>query len=607
MSPRSSVGLIALFLGIFWVLGLIGAIGQTKYDDTRVMPNFVARADRFTIDKVELVRTPASGSKEDYIFTHADDVWNLQQGSQSIKVEGFRIKEMISQAKGATRDPEVVLDNRPSEYGLEPPQATVSFFGTRKKKDAEAEAKDKKDGKKDQAAPAEATESWKLYLGKESPDKKFVYVGSSDRPGRVFAVNRSEMSSFFFGGPNDLRSKRLFDFNEPIVSGFTIKETMPAVREFEAKKDAAGTWKLLKPIQDYADYEGPPPAKLPIPELNPTSGGLKGLITSIATLRLDSDDDFIAAAPDNLKRYELEVGKESLRVDITSGNELKPTVDTLLVGKHEKDFAYARLGSDEGVFKLRMKQLAPILAALGDAKKFRSLDLAPIPIKDADLIAIQHGKDEARFLTTGAPPFPDPKMPDQRTWQIDIAGKRDAVRPKGVDGLLDALQGRREILAFKDGDGKKLDAELGLDMPTLTVRVYKNAIEPPKKDAVSKDPVAKKDAKPEIVWDFGKTIGDTVAVKRTIDGQVDRFTVAKTTPEKIVPKEGFLAYTEPAFPRTSVGEVVRLEIKRGGKEFVVTKTGDSWKLGTEKPVSADKSRVDDLLREFAVPPVVRWV
>ena len=604
MSPRSSVGLIALFLGIFWVLGLIGAIGQTKYDDTRVMPNFVARSDRFAIDKVELARTPLGGTKEDYVFTHADDVWHLKQGTQSIKVEGFHIKEMIVQARGATRDQEVVLDNRLSVYGLEKPQATVTFFGVRKKKVDLDEPKEPADKSKE---PAGEKIEWKLFLGKESPDKKFVYVGSSDRPGRVFAVSRSELSSFFFGGPNDLRSKRLFDFNEPIVSGFTIKETAPAVREFEAKKDLAGTWKILKPIQDFADYEGPPTPKLPIPELHETPGGLKGLITSIATLRLDSDDDFIAAAPDNLKRYDLESGKESLRIDITSGNELKPTVDTLLVGKREKDFAYARLGSDEGVFKLRMKYLAPILAALGDPKKYRSVDLAPISIKDADLVTIQHGKDEARFLAT-ASPFPDPKMPDQRTWQIDIAGKRDAVRPKAVDGLLDALQGRRDILAFKDGaDGKKLDAELGLDAPTLTVRVYKNAVEAPKKDAANGDPEPRKDAKPEIVWEFGKTEGDAVAVKRTIDAQVDRFTVAKSVLEKILPKEGFLAFLDLAFPRTSVGEVSRIELDRGGKELLLKKTESSWTLGKEKSVSADATKIEQFLREFAAPPVVRWV
>ena len=149
---------------------------------------------------------------------------------------------MITQARGATRDQEVALDNRPSVYGLEPPQATVTFFGVRKKK-AREPAKDKERTRRKDAGARRADKTeWKLFLGKESPDKKFVYVGSSDRPGRVFAVSRSELSSFFFGGPNDLRSKRLFDFNEPIVSGFTIKETAPRsrVRGEEGRRPASG-------------------------------------------------------------------------------------------------------------------------------------------------------------------------------------------------------------------------------------------------------------------------------------------------------------------------------------------------------------------------------
>ena len=599
MTPRSSVGLIGLLLGIFWLYGLIVSANKTKYDDTRVMPDFVARSDRYTIDKVELARTPTGGTKENFVFTHADDLWHLRQGDQSIKVEGFRIKEMISQARGATRDPDVALDNRPASYGLEPPQATVTFFGVRKKQASPDEPKEKEK----EAAPADKTQ-WQLLLGKESPDKKFVYVGSSDRPGRVFAVSRSELSSFFFGGPSDLRSKRLFDFNEPIVTGFTIKE---GDRAFEAKKAAGDIWKMVKPIQDFADYEGPAPAKQTV-EIRDPLGGLKGLITAIATLRVDSDDDFIPAAADNLKRFELEPGREWLRIDISSGNELKPTVDTLLVGKREKDFAYARLGSDEGVFKLRMKYLEPILAALGDPKKYRSVDLAPIPIKDADMVTIKHGKDEARFLATG-PANPGAKMPgEQKAWQIEIAGKRSAVRPKGVDALFDALQGHRDILAFKEAaDPKKLDAEFGLDAPTMTVSLYKNALETPKKDAANKEPEPKKDAKAEIVWEFGRIVGETVAVKRTAEGQVDRFTVAKSVPDKIVPKEGFLSFLDPAFPRTSVGEVTRVELERGGKTQLLTKTGETWTIGKEKPVAADPMKVRQFLVEFAAPPVVRWV
>src|SRR5262249_53851416 len=104
MNPRSSVGLVGLFLAIFLICGLYSAMNQTKYDETRVLPDFAARADKFDVERVELKRTPKGASGEDYVFTHANDVWNLKQGDQAIKVEGFRIKEMITQARQASRD-----------------------------------------------------------------------------------------------------------------------------------------------------------------------------------------------------------------------------------------------------------------------------------------------------------------------------------------------------------------------------------------------------------------------------------------------------------------------------------------------------------------------
>src|SRR5262249_15503509 len=78
-------------------------------------------------------------------------------------------------------------------------------------------------------------------------------------------------------------------------------------------------------------------------------------------------------------------------------------------------------------------------------------------------------------------------------------------------------------------------------------------------------------------------------------------------PEKIVPKEGFLSFLELAFPRTSVGEVTKVEIDKAGKETLVAKTDGTWKLGKEKPVAADKGMIEQLLRVVAAPPVVRWV
>jgi hypothetical protein len=586
MNLRNSIGLIGLFLAIFWVFGLLLALERTKVDETLVLPTFAAGADKYAIDSVVVDRTEKGEKHEEFRFAYKDETWSLQQGSQSIKVEGFRVKDMLREVREARRDEEAGVSNIPSQYGLEPPQATATFIGKRKKKRTD---EDKEDAKNETTGEER---TWKLFLGTESADQKYVYVASSDRPGRVFAVLKNKLSSLLFKNINDLRSKRLFDFNEPIVLSFDLKRGND---EFEAKRTEAGSWLIAKPDLGYGDYEGPPAPKEAGPR--PVEGGLKGLINAVAGVRVDSDDDFVPPDPGNLKNFDLEPGKETYRLTVMSGDTKKPTDETLLVGRKEKDYYYARLSTDEGVFKIRAKYLQPIDEAIDHPKKYRNVDLSPVSLKDADAITIKHGKDEARFFQTG----------EQKAWQMDYEGKRTGTSAKSVESLIDTLQGKRAILAFRDGgDEKKLDAELGLDHPSLVVSAYAKAIDDPKK----KDPDLKKDAKAEIVLQFGKIDGDALAVKRTMaDGRVSRFTVAKTVSEKILPKEGFLAYLETMFPRTAGGDVAQVEVDRAGKATELTKSGDKWTTKTAggEAVPADAARVRALIEPFAALPVERWI
>jgi len=78
-------------------------------------------------------------------------------------------------------------------------------------------------------------------------------------------------------------------------------------------------------------------------------------------VRVDSEDDFVPPASDTLDRNDLTPGKEHLRIQIFSGDEKKPTEETLLVGREDKDYFYARLATDEGTFKIQKKLLTPIL------------------------------------------------------------------------------------------------------------------------------------------------------------------------------------------------------------------------------------------------------
>jgi hypothetical protein len=575
MNLRSSVVLVGMFLALFWVFGLMLALDRTRVDEAFVMPTLKAKSSDFEIDSVVLER---KGGGENYHFTRKDDAWTLNQGKQLIKVEAFRIRDLIKEVREAKRDADVRVSNSPSSYGLEPPQAVITLAGRPRGKDDKSPAGDER--------------QWKLFLGNESPDKKYVYAATSDRPGIVFALPRSTVSSLFFKNANDLRSKRLFDFSEPTVQQIAITS---GSAELDVKKLDGGGWQFVKPNLGYADFEGPPLGKDPSPE-KATEGGVKGLIAAINAVRVDADDDFVPPTPDALERNDLVTGKEALRVQVFSGDAKKPTEETLLVGRRDKDYYYARLAADEGVFKLPAKALDPLFAAVKSPEKLRNVDLAPTPIKDADAITLIHGKDEARFTSSSA---------EAKAWTIELNNSKPSLaNPKTVESLLDTLQGRRDITRFKDvpeSDASKVDADLGFATPAATAAVYLKGL--------GKDGKLPKDAKPLVTWAFGKVDGDSIWVKRTIgDSNRAYFTIAKSVLETLVPREGLLGYVERTLPSLPPQDIVRIEIDRGDKSVTVDKRGDRWIMKDSRgELPADEKKIGDITRTFTALQVQRWV
>jgi hypothetical protein len=613
MNPRNTITVVAAFLLMFWIFGLFISLGKTRVDDTVLFPSLKSSTD-YEIDSVLVERS--KGKEEEYRLTRDGEQWSLAQGKQSIKVDAFRVRDLIREVRDAKRDEETAVTNNPAEFGLKAPHATITLTGHPRKKDDKKEAGEKK-------VDAGREKQWKLFLGNDSPDKKFVYVASSDRPGRVFAVSRVSLNSAFFKNANDLRSKRLFDFSEPTVQSFSLKE---GSGEFEAKRMPGGTWLIVKPNLGYADFEGPPPPKDAPPGAPPPEGGLKALLAAVAAVRVDSEDDFVPPASDTVQRNDLVAGKEKLRIQVFSGDEKKPTEETLLVGREEKDYFYARLSTDEGTFKIQKKLIAPLLEAIKAPEKLRSRDLAPIPIKEADAITLTQGKEEARFLMAGdvdsfhgeRDPFTDPK---QKVWQIELDGKRSPANKKAIESLLEALQGRRDVVAFKDiteAEAAKVDAELGLDSPQTSAAIYLGGLETGKdaigKDAIGKDakkdePKLKKDAKPAVSWQFGKIDNDQVWVKRTMpDGPTARFAIKKSAFEKVLPREGLLGYLEPNLPKINPGDVIGIQIDRAGKTVALEKRADRWMLKDPAgDTPADAKKAEDIARVFSSLEVRRWV
>lgn len=609
MNLRSTAWLFAVMFSMLWLFGLMLAFKKNPLDKSYVVPTLQAARD-VDIVSVTIQRKPQGKDPQEFLFTQDNDVWRLKDANSNlaVKVESFRINDIVNQIKNARKDEEADVTNDLARYGLDTPQATITLKGRTRAKPPELkdDDKDKKDEKDEKKEPPAKEKEWKFHLGKESPDKKYVFANSSDEPTRVFGVTKSSVDSLFFDDPNHLRTKGLFDFSDATAKLIEVKQ---GATELELKKGDDNLWRFVKPNLGYADVEGPaPPKELP-PEIKLPKSGVKGLLDTIKAIRVDADADFVAMHKDNLTKYQLEDGKELLRIQVGTPDGKKDNKETLLVGTQVRDYYYARLANDEGVFKLPAKVIDPVLSALKDPGKLRSLDVGHFDPKSIDAITLKHGDEETKLW-----------KPEGKPWQVQIGkDKPKKADEKAVQKLIDTLQGKRQIQRFHDAAGeaaKKLDAELGLDAPKVIVTLYANGLEKKddlkdkkddkkdekkeeKKESKTEDGFnLKKDATPALSLHFGKADKETVAVLRPKD---DRFVVAKSMLDAVAPAEGALAYLDPALPSFDTFDVARLELQRGAKKLELEKaTGAQagrWlvKEGADK---ADQNLADTLKTDF---------
>ncbi len=620
MNFRSTAILFAVMFSMLWLFGLMLAFKKNPLDRAYVVPTLQAARD-VDIVSVTIQRKPKDKDAQEFQFTQENDVWRLKDTTSgvAVKVEGFRINDIVNQVKGARKDEEFGVSSDLARFGLNAPQATITIKGRTRAKPADLDhldGKDKKDEKKD-TAPAKEME-WTFYLGNESADNKNVFCNSSDEKARVFAVTKSSIDSLFFEDPNHLRSKRLFDFTDATAKTLEIKQANDAL---ELKKGDDNLWRFEKPALGFADFEGlPAPKDLP-PGIKLPEAGVKGLIAAIQNIRVDADGDFVAAAKDNLPKYKLEDGKEMIRIQVGTADFKKETTkETLLIGDLVRDYYYARLGNDEGVFKLKAKLVEPVLEALNHPGKLRSLDVGQFDPKAVDAFTLRIGKDETKLW-----------HPEGKPWQIQLppsllggegSGVRGAAKKANelaVTKLLDTLQGKRQIQDYHDdADTKAHDAKWGLDSPVLEVNLYtggleKKAEKEEKKDAKKDDKKdekkgekkeekketkqddgfeLKKDAQPALTLRFGKADKETVAVLRGTDA---RFVVPKAMLDAAAPAEGPLAFLDSALPAFDVTDIIRLELQRGAKKLELERATGSqagrW-LVKEGKDKADQNLAD---------------
>jgi hypothetical protein len=620
MNFKSTALLFGLVLGMLWLFGLMLDYRRITQDVTYVVPSLHDSAD-LDIVSVKMVQKEKDQKPQEYVFTKEKDTWKLEQPplKPKIKVENFKVDQIIRQIKDVRKDDEADVTNDLATYGLDHPSLTVTLRGAEKKGDKEA------------------VKEWQFFVGNTSPDKTFVYVNSSDKPNKVMGARRSTLDSVLFKDVAALRSKSLLDAPESSVRYIDVKGE-PG--ELELKKTEEGTWQFLKPNYGVADFEGKTPPASPLAAVPPKQeGGIKGLLGAINAIRVGGEGDFEPLKDSPLSSYGLEEGKEWLRIQLGTGGIKKEelTKETLLVGQKVSSRSqqyYARMANDDGVVKIDAKLLEPILKVLDKPGQLRSRDLIPIDTKDVDAVDIRHGKELKEVLKL--------RHPEGKDWKLYVGKESHKADEKGMKSLLETLRGKGEIREFFDeseADAKKKDAERGLDQPTADVSLWSGGIdkkedkgdkdekkekkEKDKEDAKEKDrkaddaePSLRKDAKPAVTLTFGKTEKDLVYVKReTKEGIVSRLAVPKSILEKALPAEGPLAFFDTALPQFDLDQVTQLEIDKGSDKLVVQKghgdQAERWLLKDRKDYAgrnfADTPQVTAILQNLGNLHVQKWI
>jgi hypothetical protein len=486
----------------------------------------------------------------------------------SVKLDTFRADQVVNQVKDARRSDETGITSDLAAVELQPPAIAVTLKGT---------AKDK------------AEKEWKFYIGKESADRNFMYVNSSDLPNKVYAITKNTIDSVFFKDPNHLRARRLFEFNDTAAQTIDLKE---GTKEIDLKKGEESSWRFEKPALGFADFEGPPPPKdLPPGAKSSAEGGVKGLLAAIGTIRVDSEDDFVPVSDAKLDSYGLADGQEKMLIQVGTSKDVdgkKMIVkESMAIGTPVKDQVYARILGDQGVFKINAKLLEPLKAVLENPLTLRSMTVATIDVKKVDAVAVEQKSDKVTLYRH-----------ENKPWELQVgSGKLQKANDQAVQAMLEAVQGKREIVKFYDGDDyKKLDEEM--KTPLAVVTLYVEGLEPAKKEEIKdkkddkKDeaPHLKKDAKPAVTLSFAGATKDNVNVQRVLaDGTTSRFMLPRSYLDKVIPGEVNLAYMDASLPELASGNIEQVVIARDKEKMTIERgygeKADRWffKEGQEPP------------------------
>jgi hypothetical protein len=593
MNFRTTTLLFGLVLAVLWTFGLMLAWRQSALDLGYVFPKLVKGA------KADITYVSIAKEGKEYIFTKTKDGWRLQipPHKDEIRADAGKVDSLIEEVRSARHSNDETNVNRVlSEYKLDSPVMTVTLKS------------------------ADGAES-KLFVGRDSEDKLFTFVNSTERSRDVLAVKHDSISNIF-SDVNDFRVRRLLEASELSTRRIALEENRGGkVSDLILDKYKDKYWRIEKPPLGPADFDAASPAS-PAKTEPKTEQGVRALLTSLTTLRAEDFEPIGGTTLDEKKallriEVDFDAGTAGAFKKDKDQDKKSLTKEVLLIGDKvagktgDGDLYYARLANDNSVVKVSAAALEPVFAALKDPKSLRSHDIALFETDEVDAVEIFKGKDFAKLF--------------KRDGAWTVFSPDDAPRiasTTAVPSLLTAIQGKRAIgdKDFENPDSaeklKEMEAKFAPDKLEAKVLVWADSLKPAEKKDEKKDekaekakdekkdakkeekkedktpPSVKEGAKPVVTLLVVRQSKDKVLVKREMaDTESLFFTLSTTAFDKIVPPEMALAFFDTKVPTFPVDEAFKLQLARGHAKdretFVVEKNQPPAKKDEAKSDSKD--------------------
>ncbi len=151
MNLRITPLLFGLLLGILWLFGLVAVYKKGHADKSLLLPT--AQGTDVKIDAVTIEKKAKDKSGAEQVsFVRENEQWYAVQAGLKVRVENFKIDDLVRELTGAKRYEEERTQNDTGAYGLPPAPSRASPSRSRARC-----ASGRRNGSSTSATPAPAT------------------------------------------------------------------------------------------------------------------------------------------------------------------------------------------------------------------------------------------------------------------------------------------------------------------------------------------------------------------------------------------------------------------------------------------------------------------